>query len=131
LLGIDGSWAVTPVLRAEAHADLAEAGKVASVTADAHDGSAGDALSSTALPAQSRYGWLAAIARAGYAARAAHAAISAAAGTRHNQTISATSALSDADKPDAATRTGAADLLALAIDVWLRVPVITGQTVEA
>jgi putative secretion ATPase (PEP-CTERM system associated) len=131
LLGIDGSWAVTPVLRAEAHADLAEAGKVASVTADAHDGSAGDALSSTALPAQSLYGWLAAIARAGYAARAAHAAISAAAGTRHNQTISATSALSDAETPDAASRTGAAELLARALDAWLRVRVTAGQTVEA
>jgi hypothetical protein len=118
-------------LRAEAHADLTEAGQPKPAAAAASDTVAADTLAGTALPAQSLSGWLAAIARAGYAARAAHAAISAAAGTRHNQTISATSALSDADKPNAATRTGAADLLALAIDVWLRVPVINGQTVEA
>jgi hypothetical protein len=131
LVASDGNWTVTPELRAEAHADLAKAGDAGTVAATGDANADSQAPAGTALPAQSLDGWLAAIARAGYAARAAHAAISAAAGTRHNQTISATSALSDADAPDAASRTGAADLLAQALGDWLRLPATAGQTVEA
>ncbi|MBK6853307.1 MAG: AAA family ATPase [Burkholderiales bacterium] len=115
LLDAQGNWSVTPALRAEARADLADASQP---DTRAHGATADESAAGTALPAQSLDGWLAAIARAGYAARAAHAVISAAAGTRHNQTISATSALSDADAPDAASRTGAADVLAHALGTW-------------
>jgi hypothetical protein len=131
LAASDYNWTVTPELRAEAHADLAKAGDAGTVATSGDANADCQAPAGTALPAQSLDGWLAAIARAGYAARAAHAAISAAAGTRHNQTISATSALSDADAPDAASRIGAADLLAQALGDWLRLPATAGQAVEA
>ncbi|MEY2686530.1 MAG: hypothetical protein RL375_728 [Pseudomonadota bacterium] len=130
LLNDDGHWTVTPALRAEAHAGISDHADAAVPAVDPVP-AALSAQESTALPAHALDGWLGAIAHAGYAARAAHAAISAAAGTRHNQTISATSALSDAAAPDATRRTGAADALAQALDDWLAMPATASQTVEA
>jgi hypothetical protein len=128
MLQADGSWFASAVLAGDT--ETAAASADTSNPGNSSGGPAAGLTITTTPPAteQAMQDWLVAIADAGYAARAAHAAISAAAGTPSGQV---TSVLGAAACADSTCWIGAAQELARSLDDWLHFHEPVTQAIEA